>query len=191
MGWPPRRAVDAHKGDFGHVCIVAGSLGFHGAAVLAARAALRARPGLVTVITAPECYVPVAAQLDAAMVMPWSARMALPAKTTAVVVGPPGEEIHVDAYGRVKVRFHWDRRGVDDDRSSCWLRVGQLALGGPMLIPRVGFEVLVDHELGDLDRPVVVGHLYNGEQPPPYELPAQSVVSSLQTATTQLFPGSP
>ena len=88
MGWPPRRAVDAHKGDFGHVCIVAGSLGFHGAAVLAARAALRARPGLVTVITAPECYVPVAAQLDAAMVMPWSARMALPANTTAVVVGP-------------------------------------------------------------------------------------------------------
>jgi len=88
QGWPPRRAVDAHKGDFGHVCIVAGSLGFHGAAVLAARAALRARPGLVTVITAPECYVPVASQLDAAMVMPWSAQMPLPAKTTAVVVGP-------------------------------------------------------------------------------------------------------
>jgi type VI secretion system secreted protein VgrG len=103
----------------------------------------------------------------------------------ARVTGPAGTELWGSASGQVKVRFPWDESGRVDDRSSCWLRVGQLALGGPMLIPRVGFEVLVDHELGDLDRPVVVGHLYNGEQPPPYELPAQSVVSSLQTATTQ------
>lgn len=87
-GWPPRRAASSHKGDFGHVCLVAGSLGYHGAAVLAARAALRAGPGLVTVVTAPDSHVPVASQLAAAMVRPWEPGAALPGRTTAVVVGP-------------------------------------------------------------------------------------------------------
>lgn len=87
-GWPPARAIASHKGDFGHVCILAGSLGYHGAAVLAARAAMRARPGLVTVVTAPEVFQPVAAQLAAAMVRPWEPGMALPSRTTAVVAGP-------------------------------------------------------------------------------------------------------
>jgi type VI secretion system secreted protein VgrG len=102
----------------------------------------------------------------------------------AFVTGAPGQELHGNEHGQVKVRFPWDRSGVKDDRSSTWLRVGQMALGGSMIVPRVGFEVAVDHELGDLDRPFVVGHLYNGEAPPPYALPGGATKSSLQTATT-------
>jgi type VI secretion system secreted protein VgrG len=102
----------------------------------------------------------------------------------AFATGAPGQDLHGNGYGQVKVRFPWDPSGITDDKSSPWLRVGQLALGGSMLVPRVGFEVLVDHELQDRDRPLVVGHLYNGEAPPPYELPGGATRGSLQTATT-------
>jgi len=87
-GFPPPRPGSAHKGDFGHACIIAGSVGYHGAAVLAARAALRARPGLVTVVTTPDAYGPVASQLAAPMVRPWAPSMPLPARTSSVVMGP-------------------------------------------------------------------------------------------------------
>ena len=87
-GFPPARPVAAHKGTLGHVVLLAGSLGYHGAAVLAARAAGGARPGLVTVLTSPETYVPVASQLSAPMVRPWREPLELPAKTTALLVGP-------------------------------------------------------------------------------------------------------
>jgi type VI secretion system secreted protein VgrG len=97
---------------------------------------------------------------------------------------PPGEEIHVDEFGRVKVRFPWDRSGRQDDSSSVWMRVGQPAVGGGMILPRGNFEVIVDFERGDVDRPFVSGHLYNKELPPPYALPAGKTVSTLQTATT-------
>jgi NAD(P)H-hydrate epimerase len=80
--------VDGHKGTFGHVCILAGSQGYHGAAVLAARAALRARPGLVSLYTQPECYIPVASQLQAAMVHPWKSGTVFSESCSAVVVGP-------------------------------------------------------------------------------------------------------
>jgi len=103
----------------------------------------------------------------------------------AIVTGPQGAELHSNAFGQSKVRFPWDLSGTSDDKSSPWLRVGQLALGGSLLMPRVGFEVLVDHELADRDRPLVVGHLYNGEAPPPYELPGGATRSSFQTATTE------
>jgi type VI secretion system secreted protein VgrG len=102
----------------------------------------------------------------------------------AFVTGADGQELHGSEQGEVRVRYPWDRSGITNDKSSPWLRVGQLALGGSMIVPRVGFEVLVDHELGDLDRPLVVGHLYNGEVPPPYELPGGATRSTLQTATT-------
>ena len=102
----------------------------------------------------------------------------------ALVTVPPGQEIHCDEYGRVKVRFLWEREGPADDRSSCWMRVSQLALGGSLVLPRSGFEVLVDFEQGDLDRPFVAGHLYNGESKPPYDLPAGKTRSSFQSATT-------
>jgi type VI secretion system secreted protein VgrG len=102
---------------------------------------------------------------------------------------PSGEEIHVDEFGRVKVRFPWDRSGREDDTSSEWMRVGQLALGGSMVLPRGGFEVMIDFELGELDRPAVIGHLYNGQSPPPYALPQGATCSSIQTATTSHGPG--
>lgn len=107
----------------------------------------------------------------------------------ALVTTPGGQQIHADEHGRVKVRFLWDRSGVTDDKSSTWLRVGQLALGGSMVLPRVDFEVLVDFEFGDLDRPVVSGHLYNAELPPSYALPGGNTVSSIQSATTEGGPG--
>jgi hydroxyethylthiazole kinase-like uncharacterized protein yjeF len=87
-GFPPRRRVDSHKGTYGHLVLIAGSLGYHGAAVLAAKAAGSARPGLVTVFTSPAAYPAVAAQLAFAMVRPWNEPIELPAKTSAVLVGP-------------------------------------------------------------------------------------------------------
>jgi NAD(P)H-hydrate epimerase len=87
-GFPPARKTSSHKGSYGHLLIVAGSLGYHGAALLAARAAGAARPGLVTVVTSPAAYPALAAQLAFAMVRPWSQPLNLPAKTTALLVGP-------------------------------------------------------------------------------------------------------
>lgn len=86
--YPPARRVDGHKGTFGHVCILAGSLGYHGAAVLAARAAARARPGLISLYTQPDCYIPVASQLQATMVHPWTQETIFSESCSAVVVGP-------------------------------------------------------------------------------------------------------
>lgn len=86
-GWPPARPTDGHKGTFGHVGIVAGSLGYHGAAVLAARGAQRARPGLITLFPQPEIYAPVAAQLQAVMVQPWRAELNF-SKFSAGLFGP-------------------------------------------------------------------------------------------------------
>lgn len=94
---------------------------------------------------------------------------------TAIVVGPPGEEIYTDNFGRIKVQFHWDRRGPWNAGSSCWIRVSQFWAGrewGSISIPRIGQEVVVDFLEGDPDRPVVAGRLYNAEQMPPYPLPA-------------------
>src|SRR5262249_21062448 len=93
---------------------------------------------------------------------------------SAVVVGPPGDEIHTDEHGRVRVQFHWDREGKHDEGSSCWMRVSQGWAGasyGMVAIPRVGHEVLVAFLEGDPDHPVVVGRLYNATAPVPYELP--------------------
>jgi ADP-dependent NAD(P)H-hydrate dehydratase / NAD(P)H-hydrate epimerase len=87
-GFPPRRSAHGHKGTFGHLAILAGSQGFHGAAVIAARAAHRAMPGLVSAFTTTAAYPLVAGQLQQTMVHPWSAAAELPATTTAVLVGP-------------------------------------------------------------------------------------------------------
>ncbi|UPU34824.1 type VI secretion system tip protein VgrG [Geomonas paludis] len=106
---------------------------------------------------------------------------------TAVVVGPPGEEIHTDQYGRVKVRFHWDRAGKADDSSSCWIRVSQPLAGngwGAMFLPRVGHEVVVDFLEGDPDRPVIIGQLHNGLNLPPYQLPAAKTRSCIKSCST-------
>lgn len=106
---------------------------------------------------------------------------------TAMVVGPPGEEIHVDEFGRVKVQFHWDREGKKDDKSSCWIRVSQLWAGanwGAMFIPRIGQEVLVDFLEGDPDNPIVTGRVYNGLNKPPYPLPSEKTKSAIKTNST-------
>ena len=86
--FPPRRPVAGHKGTFGHLAIVAGSLGYHGAAVLASRGAQRAQPGLITLFTQENAYLPVAAQLQSTMVHHWSPEAELPGKFSAVLIGP-------------------------------------------------------------------------------------------------------
>jgi type VI secretion system secreted protein VgrG len=94
---------------------------------------------------------------------------------TAVVVGPPGEEIYPDQYGRVKVQFPWDREGKRDENSSCWIRVSQTHAGknwGHMDLPRIGEEVIVDFLEGNPDRPIITGRVYNAENMPPFALPA-------------------
>lgn len=93
---------------------------------------------------------------------------------TATVVGPAGQEIHCDKYGRVKVQFHWDREGKKDDKSSCWIRVAQASAGagfGAVVLPRITQEVVVQFLEGDPDRPIITGCVYNAEQMPPYTLP--------------------
>jgi len=106
---------------------------------------------------------------------------------TAVVVGPAGKEIHVDRFGRVKLKFHWDRDDKRDDTSSCWVRVSQPWAGkswGGMAIPRVGQEVIVDFLEGDPDRPIITGRVYNAEQMPPYPLPDAANVTGIKSNST-------
>ncbi len=103
---------------------------------------------------------------------------------SAVVTGPPGEEIHTDAQGRVTVRFHWDRRGPTDDKSSLFVRVMQSSMPGSMVIPRIGWEVFVMFEDGNPDRPYVLGRTYNARQPPPVALPANKTMTAVQTASS-------
>src|SRR5207253_2970615 len=86
--FPPRRPVASHKGTHGHLAIIAGSVGFHGAGVLAARGAQRAQPGLITLHTMEPAYAPVAAQLQAVMVAPWRLQTGFPENYSALVVGP-------------------------------------------------------------------------------------------------------
>lgn len=102
----------------------------------------------------------------------------------ARVTGPAGEEIHCDEHGRVKVYFPWDRRSTRDDKSSAWVRVGQMHTSGSVAIPRVGWEVLVEFEDGDPDRPIVVGRLFNGMYPPPYPLPGGKTMSALKSLSS-------
>ncbi len=107
---------------------------------------------------------------------------------TAVVVGPSGEEIYTDKFGRVKVHFHWDRVGKKDANDSCWVRVGELWAGknwGMIFTPRIGQEVVVDFLEGDPDRPIVTGRVYNAEQMPPYALPANMTQSGIKTRSTK------
>ena len=106
---------------------------------------------------------------------------------TATVVGPANDEIFTDKYGRVKVQFPWDREGKNDASSSCWIRVGTHWAGkhwGAIHIPRIGQEVIVDFVEGDVDRPIVVGSVYNADMMPPYQLPDKKTVSTLKSRST-------
>lgn len=106
---------------------------------------------------------------------------------SATVVGPAGEEIHCDEFGRVRVHFHWDRESKMDDNSSCWIPVSQPWGGasyGGVNLPRVGQEVLVDFLGGDPDRPVVVGRVFTNLQKVPYKLPDNKTQSGLKSNST-------
>ena len=107
---------------------------------------------------------------------------------TAVVVGPGGDEIHTDKYGRVKVQFHWDRYGKRDQNSSCWIRVSHPWAGknwGAVAIPRIGQEVIVDFLEGDPDQPIITGRVYNAEQMPPYDLPANMTQTGIKSRSSK------
>jgi type VI secretion system secreted protein VgrG len=106
---------------------------------------------------------------------------------TAIVVGPPGDEIFPDKYGRVKVQFPWDRKGQDNASSSCWLRVATHWAGkqwGAIHIPRIGQEVIVDFLEGDPDHPIIVGSVYNNDQMPPYTLPDNKTQSGIKSRSS-------
>ncbi|MEI7088407.1 type VI secretion system tip protein VgrG [Pectobacterium versatile] len=104
----------------------------------------------------------------------------------ATVVGPAGEEIYCDQYGRVKLQFPWDRYGASDDQSSCWVRVSQGWAGGQyglIAIPRIGHEVIVSFLEGDPDQPIVTGRTFHATNPSPYPLPANKTRTSIRTST--------
>lgn len=107
---------------------------------------------------------------------------------TAVVVGPSGEEIYTDKYGRIKVQFHWDRMGKKDQQSSCWVRTVMPWTGknwGMIAIPRIGQEVVIQFEEGNPDRPICTGMLYNAETMPPYELPGNMTQTGVKSRSTK------
>jgi type VI secretion system secreted protein VgrG len=106
---------------------------------------------------------------------------------TAIVTGPEGEEIFPDQYGRVKVQFHWDRLGGQDENTTCWIRVSQGWAGGQfgtMAIPRIGQEVVVSFLEGDPDRPIITGRVYNAANPVPYPLPTHKTRTVLKSLST-------
>ena len=106
---------------------------------------------------------------------------------SAVVTGPGGEEIHTDEHGRIKVQFHWDRQGKLDEKTSCWIRVAQSWAGkgwGALFLPRIGHEVVISFLNGDPDRPLVTGCVYNAENPPPYDLPADRTQSGIKSRSS-------
>jgi type VI secretion system secreted protein VgrG len=106
---------------------------------------------------------------------------------TAVVVGPSDEEIHCDKYGRVRIQFHWDRRGKSDGTDVCWARVAQASAGkkwGALFTPRIGQEVVVTFLDGDPDRPLITGVVYNAEHMPPYEIPTNKTMWALKTRSS-------
>jgi type VI secretion system secreted protein VgrG len=105
---------------------------------------------------------------------------------TATVVGPSGEEIWVDKYGRVKVQFHWDREGKMNADSSCWVRVAQVWAGkgwGGFFWPRIGHEVVVIFEEGDPDQPLIIGSVYNADNMPPFTLPLRKKLGGIKSAS--------
>jgi type VI secretion system secreted protein VgrG len=107
---------------------------------------------------------------------------------TAIVVGKAGEEIWTDKYGRVKVQFHWDQLGKNDENSSCWIRVDYGWAGkqwGGIFLPRIGQEVIVSYLEGDPDCPLITGAVYNSEQVVPYTLPDEQTKSTVKTNSSK------
>ncbi|MES2017396.1 MAG: type VI secretion system tip protein VgrG [Pseudomonadota bacterium] len=114
-----------------------------------------------------------------------SADIRMPGPQTATVVGPAGTgSIHTDEYGRIRVQFHWDRAGNNDDGSSALIRVGGSFAGnqlGMTAIPRVGSEVVVDWLDGSPDRPYIANALHNAWYMPAWSLPAQRALTGFRS----------
>jgi len=112
----------------------------------------------------------------------------VPSLLTAKVTGPEGEEIHTDEYGRIKVIFPWDRLGKTDDTSSCWVR-SVMPWGGKdwgmFSVPRIGMEVIIQFERGNIDRPYCTGVVYNGVNKPPYALPGDMTKTGIRTNSSK------
>lgn len=107
---------------------------------------------------------------------------------TATVVGPKGEEIYTDEFGRIRVQFQWDRIGQFNEKSSPWVRVMTSWAGngfGQISLPRIGQEVVVQFLNGCCDRPLVIGGVYNSANMPPWELPANRTQSGILTRSTR------
>ena len=107
---------------------------------------------------------------------------------TAIVVGPSGEEIYTDQYGRVKVKFHWDRYSKADENSSCWIRVAQVWAGkswGAIYTPRIGQEIIVEFLEGDPDKPIITGRVYNDQAKPPYDPKKKPTMSTLKSNSSK------
>ena len=116
-----------------------------------------------------------------------TARPRIRGMQSAIVVGPPGEEIHTDEFGRVRVQFHWDRQGQRDHMSSCWMRVNQGWAGagqGMIVLPRIGQEVFVAFLDGDPEQPIVMGRVFSQSAPVPHALPANKTRSAWRSATS-------
>jgi len=107
---------------------------------------------------------------------------------TAVVVGPSGEEIYTDKYGRVKVKFFWDKETPSDDTKSIWVRVGQSGAGsgfGSFMVPRIGHEVIVEFLDGDPDRPIITGAVYNASNLPAFGSAADNTIQGIKTNSSK------
>ena len=113
--------------------------------------------------------------------LPVTPRPVVRGPETAIITGPEKEEIFTDKFGRVKVRFHWDRSGSKDEESTCWMRVSQTGGLGNIILPRVGHEVVVDFLDGNPDRPLVVGRVFNSAHMPIYDLPANKTIALWRT----------
>jgi NAD(P)H-hydrate epimerase len=156
--FPPRRQITAHKGSFGHLTVVAGSFGYHGAAVLAVRGAQRAQPGLVTLFTQEDVFHPVAAQLQSAMVRVWKTDEKLPLNTTAVLAGPGLAAPTAPDDMRSLVRRFWRD------------------LPAPMIVDASGLDMLAMHSLSRDTIRVVTPHA--GEAARMLNIPVASIQSS-------------
>ncbi len=129
--------------------------------------------------------IPKGDQFRAPLTTPWPEISGL---HTALVVGPSGDEIHTDEYGRIKVQFHWDRDGSKDEHSSCWVRVVTPWSGknwGMVSVPRIGQEAVIQFEEGNPDRPICTGMLYNKETMPPYDYPNDKTQSGIKTNSSK------
>ena len=118
---------------------------------------------------------------------PLPARRSPLVSQTARVTGPKGEEIYCDEFGRVKVEFHWDRAELNSERSSCWVRVASSWAGngfGAVILPRIGMEVVVTFEEGDLDKPLITGCVINKITPAPYKLPEHKTRTVLRSRSS-------